>query len=105
MVIGTRKANVNVHPGAILQNDRQPRRTRKQIEEDKAVAAAKAMAKEEEAAAKYRSVLDRVAELGKAVEKDEQGIQAHTLRPDLGTGSLNAFPGRKSSHRRADSTG
>jgi hypothetical protein len=57
MVIGTRKTNSNVHPGAILQNNRKPRHTRKQIEEDKTRAVASVIAAEEEAAAKYQSTL------------------------------------------------
>jgi hypothetical protein len=83
MVIGTRKINSNVHPGAILQSNQKPRRNKKQIEEDKARAAGLAKAAEEEAAAKYQSALACVAELRVAVEMDEQDIQAHTLRPDL----------------------
>jgi hypothetical protein len=87
MVIGTRKTNSGVHPGAILQNtNRKPRRTRKQIEEDKARAAELAKAAKEEATAKYQSALTRVAELRAAVEMDEQDIHAHTLRPDLRVG-------------------
>jgi hypothetical protein len=84
MVISTRKTNSSTHPGAILQNNRAPRRSREQIEEDKARAAAKAIAAEEEAAAKYQSVLKRIAELKATAENDEHSIQAHTLRPDLG---------------------
>jgi hypothetical protein len=83
MVIGTRKKNSSVHPGAILQNNYKLRRTKKQIEEDKAQAAASAKAAEEEAAAKYKSTLARIAELRAAVESDEQEVRAHTLRPDL----------------------
>ena len=83
MVLGTRKMNSNVHPGAILQSNRKPRRTRKQVEEDKVRAAELAKATEEKAAAEYQSALTRVAELRKAVEMNEQDIRAHTLRPDL----------------------
>ena len=102
MVIGTRKKNTNVHPGAILQSNRQPRRTRKEMEEAKAHTAAKAIAAEEEAAAKYQSVLKRIAELEAMSRNEEDDIQAHSLRPDLGAGSLGV-PRQKSSHRRVES--
>ena len=110
MVIGTRKKNASVHSGAVLQNNRQPRRTREQIEEDRAREVANAIAAEAEAAAKHQAVLERIAELKALAEKDEHGIQAHTLRPDLGASFLDArditmrFPHRKSSPRRAEST-
>lgn len=84
MVIGTRKTNTSVHPGAILQNtNRKPRRTRKQIDEDKARAAASTVVAQKEAAAKQQYALTRIAELQAAVESDENDIRAHTLRPDL----------------------
>jgi hypothetical protein len=83
MVIGTRKTNSNVHPGAVLQNNRKPRRSKKQIEEDKAREAASTAAAEVDAAAKHQSTLARIAELRAIVESDERDVQAHTLRPDL----------------------
>jgi hypothetical protein len=111
MAIGTRKTNATVHPGAILQTNRQPRRTRGQIEEDKARAAATAIVAEEKAAAKYQSVLDRIAELEAAVEREEQGVKVHTLRPDLAAEPLDAsnismrslFSSWKYLHRRSES--
>ena len=105
MVIGTRKSNANAHPGAILQSNRQPRRTRKQIEEDEAQAAAMAIAAKEKAAAMYQAALDHIAELRAEAERDEQWVQAHALRPDLAAGSVDArvvanrLSGRKSSDR------
>jgi hypothetical protein len=84
MVIGTRKSNSSVHPGAILQNtNRKPRRNRKQIDEDKARAAVSTAVAEEEAAAKHQYALTRIAELQAAVNLDEDDVRAHTLRPDL----------------------
>ena len=66
-----------------MLTNRKPRRTKKQIEDDRARAEAVAKAAEEEATAKYQSALTRVAELRAGVEADEQDIQVHTLRPDL----------------------
>ena len=83
MVIGTRKTNSSVHPGAILQNPRKPRRSKKQMEEDKARKAALTAAAEVDTATKYQSTLARIAELQAIVENNEQDVRAHTLRPDL----------------------
>ena len=83
MVIGTCKTNSDVHPGEILQNSCKPRRTRKQIEEDKAQAAASASMAEQEVAVKYQSTLAHIAELQGAVETNEHDVWANTLRPDL----------------------
>ena len=111
MAIGTCKTNATVHPGAILQTNRQPRHTRGQIEEDKARAAATAIVAEEKAAAKYQSVLDCIAELEAAVEREEQGVKVHTLRPNLAAEPLDTsdismrslFSSRKYLHRRSES--
>ena len=110
MVISTRKTNADIHPGAILQSNRQPRRTRKQIEEDEAKAAAMAIAAEAKTAAKYQAMLERIAELKAEVEKDEQRVQEFVLRPDLAAGSIdmrvvaNRLAGQKSSHKNSDNS-
>ena len=80
MPITTRKSNANVHPGRIvLGNQKQPRRSRKQIEEDAARAKAAAVARAEEEVVCNR----RIAEVEDAIELNEEQVRIHTNRPDL----------------------
>jgi hypothetical protein len=99
MVIGTRKSNANAHPGRILLGSQQPRRTRKQIEEDKACQEAEAMAAREEELMKHNAVVARIAQLEEDEEEYEERIRSHSQRPDLLSRSSYSASGSKSSNR------
>jgi negative regulator of genetic competence, sporulation and motility len=83
MPIITRKANANTHPGRILLETQQPRRSKKQVEEDTDRARAAAIAEKEEKEANRRTVLATIADMEDIIEKSELDLRNHTTRPDL----------------------
>lgn len=83
MVIGTRKSNAAKHPGRLLTDIKQQRRTRTQIEEDEARRKAAAVAAEEDAKAKHQAIVTRVADIEDSMERDEEVIRAYSNRPDF----------------------
>ena len=83
MPIGTRKANAHAHPGRIVLESQQPRRTRNQIEEDTSRAKAAAVAERVEKEANRLSVLSAIAEIENTIEKNKEQVRVHTTRPDL----------------------
>ncbi len=86
MPVTTRKANADVHPGRVITEGQQPRRSKKQIEDDNARVRAAAHASREEAAAKYRAAVERIALLEDAVAIAEKDAWTHAHRPDLRPG-------------------
>ena len=85
-MVTTRKTNVNVHPGQIVIASQQTRRTKKQIQDDDAIASAEAHASKKKVAAEYRAVVQRIAELEDEMDAAEKDTQAHASRPDLCSG-------------------
>ena len=83
MPVSTRKANADVHPGRVVLNSQQTRRTKKQIEDDDAMD----RSNKEKATEKYRAVVDRIAELEDKVAMTEVDMRSHALRPDLRVGA------------------
>jgi hypothetical protein len=83
MGVLTRKTNATTRPGDILLRNKQPRRTRQQIEVDQARAVAAAKAKREEAEANHRAMLGRIAELEDSMEREDAASRTHSIRPDL----------------------
>ena len=83
MAVHTRKANATTRPGDILLRNKQPRRTRQQIEADDARATAAAKATREQAAANHSAVLDRIAELEDSVAEEDAALCMQSNRPDL----------------------
>ena len=83
MAVHTRKANATTRPGDILLRNKQPRRTRQQIEADDARATAAAKATREQAAANHSAVLDRIAELEDSVAEEDAALRMQSNRPDL----------------------
>jgi len=79
MAVLTRKTNSTTHPGDILLRNKQPRRTREQIEEGETRTAEV----REEAAAKHRAVLGRIAQLEDSMEEEDEALRMHSIRPDL----------------------
>jgi hypothetical protein len=96
MVVGTRKSNADAHPGRILLASQNPRRTRKQIEEDCAHKEAEATAASEDAKRTRQAIVNRIAQLEAEEEQREEDIQTHSQRPDLFHGSSNSGSGLKS---------
>jgi hypothetical protein len=83
MPVSTRRANADVHPGQVLLDSQQTRRTKKQIEADDTLARAAANASKEKATAKYRAMVERIAQLEDAAALVEKDKQTHANRPDL----------------------
>ena len=91
MPISTRKANANAHPGRIILETQQSRRTKKQVEEDTSRAREAAIAEREEKEVNRRTVLATIADMEDTIEQSEFQLRNHTTRPDL-------HPDREHSH-------
>ena len=85
-MVTTRKTNANVHPGQVVIASQQTRRSKKQIQDDNAMASAEAHASKEKVAAEYRAVVQRIAELEDEMDIAEKDTQAHANRPNLCSG-------------------
>lgn len=83
MAVLTRKTNATIHPGDILLRNKQPRRSRQQIEADEARDAAVVRATREEAAANHSAVLGRIAQLEDSMELEDATLRKYSIRPDL----------------------
>jgi hypothetical protein len=79
MPVSTRKKNAEAHLGRIILASQQPRRTRRQIEEDDAHS--KAM--KDRVDALHREDLDRLAQMEDTMEGEEEARHLHAARPDL----------------------
>ena len=78
-MVSTREKNANAHPGCIVLEGQQPRRTRKQIEDDKARSqAAKSLNN-----AIRRSNHDCLKQMEDSMENEEEARFRHAMRPDL----------------------
>jgi hypothetical protein len=91
-MVDTCKSNATKHPGMLVVDARQQRRTRKQMEEDKAHTKAVATAAKDQASAERRAIITQVADIMDSVERDEEAILAHTNRPDLRNPSQSKHP-------------
>ena len=83
MPVTTRRTNASTHPGDIVRNAQQNRRTRQEIEEEKAKAKATSIAVRQEAARKQCAVISTIVALKSLVEHEEKAIREHAIRPDL----------------------
>ena len=82
-MVSTRKANANTHPGRVVTDSQQHRRSKQQVQDDNARAKAAAHAKEQEATIKRRATIKRIAELEGDVALIEKDMEIHAQRPDL----------------------
>ena len=94
MPVSTRKANASVHPGQILLNSQQTRRTKQQVEDDNAMAKAAAHASQERAAEKHHTVVECIAQLEDEVALVEKDMQTYANRPDLQNRFTKSVSGR-----------
>jgi hypothetical protein len=83
MAVSTRKTNSTTHPGEVLLRNKQPRRSRQQIEADEAHAAAVSRTTREAAEANHRAILGRIAELEDTMELADAALHRRANRPDL----------------------
>ncbi len=83
MPVGTRASNAEAHPGRIVLETQQVRRTRKQVDEDEARRKAVAIATRKEAEARHQASIEKIALTEDSIEQDEEEIQRHSSRPDL----------------------
>ena len=83
MPMATRKSNASAHPGHIVIQSQQTKRTKQQIEEDKAKAKQAAIAKKESEAARHHAVIARIRELEDTEEVDKVNGVMHAHWPDL----------------------
>jgi hypothetical protein len=79
MTVTTRRSNADVHPGRIVLDSQQARRTKKQVQEAKA--RAKAVKDQEEA--RRLALPGHIAQLEDGIETEEQTRYKHSMRPDL----------------------
>jgi hypothetical protein len=82
-MVSTHKANKNAHPGNAVLAYTQTRRSKKQIEEDNAMARKAAHASKAQAAVEYHAVIQRMAELEDEMALAEKVTQTHAEWPDL----------------------
>ena len=83
MPITTHKTNTDVHPGRIVLENQQARRTKRQVEEDTMRAKAAAIVEREEKEANHCSVLTTIAGIEDTIEKTEEQLRMNSTRPDL----------------------
>lgn len=75
MGVTTRPSNATAHPGRVLLESQQTRRTQKQVQEAKA-------AKNQEELRRL-AIPGHVAQLEDELETEEQARREHSMRPDL----------------------
>src|SRR6266702_2095123 len=83
MPVRTRSSNADAHPGCVVTDNKQTRRSKKQIEEDNTRKKAVAIAASKEAKAKHRAAITKIATVEDSIEQDEEELQVHSTRPDL----------------------
>jgi hypothetical protein len=83
MPISTCKTNVDIHPGRIVLESQQVRRTKRQVEEDNMRAKAAAITEREENEANHRLVLTTIAEIEDTIEETEEQLRMNSTRLDL----------------------
>ncbi len=86
--MSTRKKNAQTHPGRIILDAQRKRRTRNDIEEDEACSQAKAIALEDNAAAKNCAVMERITELEETAKQEDRMVQRFCIRPDQAQGIM-----------------
>ena len=91
MTVTTRRSNAKSHPGQVVLDNQQKRRTKKQVQEAKA----RARAAKDQEEARRRELPGRIAQLEDEIETEEQARHEHSMRPDLrGTQPIDrTFPG------------
>lgn len=94
-MVTTRKTNADAHPGRVVLDSQQTRRTKEQIKNDNTRVKATAQAKKEKAAEEYRAVVERISQLEDAVALAEKDSRTHAHRPDLRYGSHDAPESRE----------
>jgi hypothetical protein len=83
MPITTRKKNAEAHPGKIILDTQQKRRTPQQAAKDRMLAEAEAAASIEKANATLEAIVSRIDELEDEFQQESQLAQKHAARPDL----------------------
>ncbi|KAI0293132.1 hypothetical protein B0F90DRAFT_1822341 [Multifurca ochricompacta] len=83
MPITTHKANVKAHPGHIIVNSQQKRRTSRQVAEDKAKSKGEEATAREMEATQHRAVVNHIANIEDRIQLAEFSAQKHAARPDL----------------------
>jgi hypothetical protein len=83
MPIITWKKNAEAHPGKIILDAQQKRRTPQQAAEDRMLAEAAAASTAEDANTKLKAVVSRINELEEELQQGSQLAQEHAARPDL----------------------
>lgn len=77
------RANANIHPGKVINDAKQPRRTPDQIQKDKDEAAAAKLAAARNKEAHEASTLKRIASMEDQVHQEEADYTRYAMRPDL----------------------
>ena len=77
------RQKANIHPGQIIKDQKQKRRTSQQVQEDKAKAAAAAAATREAQQEAENDKIRRVASAEDRLRKEDLEYKQRALRPDL----------------------
>jgi len=83
MAVGTRKSNAVTHPGRIVLESQQTRRTKKQIEADEASAELEASVAQQAADTQHCASIAHIADVEDSVMEEEESVRTYTNRPDL----------------------
>ncbi|KAJ6526365.1 hypothetical protein B0H19DRAFT_546596 [Mycena capillaripes] len=84
----TRRPNSDAHPGDIVNNAKQKRRTPAEMQRDKLLEQQKKAQKQQETAAKKKSGVKQVAAMEEKIRAQDERDRASTARPDLLTAQL-----------------
>ena len=74
---------MDTHPGRVILESQQTRRTRRQIEANEASAEAEASAARQAVETQRHASIVHIADIEDLVMQEEECIQAHANRPDL----------------------
>ena len=88
MPITTHPSNAEAHPGRIVTEGQRVRRSKKQKEADEAQKKATANAASRRAEEEHQRVIQQLKDIEDAVEREEEAVREHTVRPDIRYESL-----------------
>jgi hypothetical protein len=83
MPIVTRPSNAQAHPGQIVIEGQRVRQSKKQIEANDARKKAASIEDSRRAEEEHQRIVQQLKESEDAVEREEELVRKHTVRPDL----------------------
>ena len=88
MPITTCPSNAEAHPGRIVMEGQRVQRSKKQKEADEAQKKVTANAASRRAEEEHQRVIQQLKDIEDTVEREEEAVHEHTVRPDIRYESL-----------------